>query len=86
MADLATLALTAKRLIDANGRTITVRRLSRVEEDPAKPWRGTTDVRTTPDATVSVKGVFVHPHSAIELGIRVDNPQLVSELKEIAIV
>lgn len=58
MVDFVSLALTAKRLIDANGRTITVVKSGNVVADSAKPW----EVSSTPAAaSVSGAGVFVDP-------------------------
>ena len=38
MVDFVRLANTAKRLIDENGRSITINRKSTVSSDPARPW------------------------------------------------
>lgn len=46
MVDYTKLAATAKRLIEANGRTVTLSKLNRDPADAAKPWRGPT---TPPD-------------------------------------
>ena len=47
----------AERLIEENGRTISlVRRDQANPTDPAKPWRGSTEAD---EITVVVKGVFV---------------------------
>lgn len=47
----------AERLIEANGRDLSlVRRDQGNPTDPAKPWRGSTEVDTI---TVVVKGVFI---------------------------
>lgn len=40
--DYAALAATAKRLVEANGRSVTIRKRSRTPADGSKPWRGTT--------------------------------------------
>lgn len=37
-------AITAKRLIEKNGRVLRFHRRSDVPNDPLKPWRGTTEV------------------------------------------
>ena len=58
MADFVKLAKTAKRLIEANGRQVSVLKQAAVPADPAKPWRGQ---NTAPVATVSGKAVFVSP-------------------------
>jgi hypothetical protein len=40
MVNYVRMAATAKRLIEGNGRTVTLVRLSRSPEDTDKPWRG----------------------------------------------
>lgn len=56
MVDYASFRLLAERLIEANGRELTlVRRDQGNLTDPAKPWRGSTEADTI---TVVVKGVF----------------------------
>lgn len=57
MVDFASFRLLAERLIEANGRTLSlVRRDQGNPVDPAKPWRGSTEVGTI---TFDVKGVFI---------------------------
>lgn len=69
---------TAQRLINANGRTVSVIRLSRALDDAGKPWRGTANPRTTPDATQSLKGVFVSAGSATDLGFLTEVPETIA--------
>jgi hypothetical protein len=45
-------AATAKRLIEENGRTVTLVRKTRTAEDPALPWRGPVDPGNTTVAQV----------------------------------
>jgi len=56
MVDYVSLAAVAKRLIDANGRDLTIRKKDRVPADSNKPWRagGTSDTDVGP-----LKGVLV---------------------------
>lgn len=55
--DYASFRLLAERLIEANGRDLSlVRRDQGNFTDPAKPWRGSTEADTI---TVIVKGVFI---------------------------
>ena len=56
MADFTKLAATAKRLIDANGRSITLTRQGVTEGDPTKPWR---TVSSPVAEEVTGAGVFV---------------------------
>ena len=58
MADFVKLAKTAKRLIDKNGRTVTIRYQGSTPIDANEPWRG--QAETTP-IDVTGKGVFVDP-------------------------
>ncbi len=56
MVDYLSFQLLAERLIEANGRTLSlVRRDQDNPTDPAKPWRGSTEAN---EITVVVKGVF----------------------------
>ncbi len=63
----------AGTLIGAFGRTVKVITLSEAETDSDKPWRGTANPRTTPSLSVTAKGVFVHPSSAEDFGIKVED-------------
>ncbi len=57
MVDFASFRLLAERLIEANGRELSlVRRDQGNPADPAKPWRGSTEAAKI---TVVVKGVFI---------------------------
>lgn len=56
-------AATAKRLIEANGRTVTLRKENRLPADNSKPWRGP-DTTAAPDvseggASLTVLACFV---------------------------
>lgn len=56
MADMAKMAVTAKRLIDLNGRTVTLVKHGNTPADSDKPWRG---ISSPVEATVTGKAVFV---------------------------
>lgn len=56
MVNYASLAATAQRLIEANGRDVTLVKLSEVPADAAKPWRGTTDAPTEVTAKAVMRG------------------------------
>ncbi len=45
--DYAKLALTAQRLIEGNGRSVTFIKVSETPIDPNEPWRGNTSAETT---------------------------------------
>ena len=55
MADFEALA---KKLIDANGRTVSIIQLNDTPPNPAQPWRGVADP-TSGQTAVTGKGVFV---------------------------
>lgn len=55
MVNYTSLAATAKRLIESNGRDVTLVRLSETPVIPSQPWRGT----TTASTTVTAKAVIV---------------------------
>ncbi len=57
MVDYTKLAATAKRLIEANGRTVTLYDASSTDADGAKPWSA--PVPSSPDDTDSVIACFV---------------------------
>lgn len=57
MADYAKLAATAQRLINKNGRDMTLTLRDRTAADPAKPWEGPASPGT--DTSVTVKGVHL---------------------------
>ncbi len=63
----------AGTLISDFGRDLTVIELSEVEDDSNEPWRGTANPRATPKLSVSAKGVFVHPSSAEDFGLKVED-------------
>lgn len=55
MVDYASLAATAERLIDENGRDVTLVKRSETPADVSKPWRGT----LADDTTLVVKAAIV---------------------------
>lgn len=59
----AKIVLLAKRLIDANGRDISLHKLSATAADPLKPWRGP-GVQTQTD-TINAKAVFAIGNTSI---------------------
>lgn len=52
--DYAALAAKAKALVEANGRSVTLRKRSRTPADGAKPWRGTSTQTDTSVVTAVV--------------------------------
>ena len=52
MVDFVRLAATAQRLIEANGRLVTLYKQDRTPTNPAQPWRGSGSTPTPPDGAV----------------------------------
>ena len=66
MPNYVKLAATAKRLIEAAGRTCTLRKSNLAVVDPGKPWRAPASPPTAPDggAVITVKVAFVPPEGS----------------------
>lgn len=78
MADFAKLRKTAERLIEKNGRTVTLTRNGSTPTDAVKEWRG----QSTPVVeTVAGIGVFV----SSEMGKRVDNIADVKRIRQVCL-
>lgn len=65
MVDYVKLAATAERLITKNGRLIEFVRSVGSPIDPAKPWKGSTDI----EEVVSLSAVFVTPNQVRIFGL-----------------
>lgn len=65
MVDYTRLAATAKRLVEANGRQVTLVKRDSGEGVSGKPWRGP---GALPDDTQTPKAVFVGPGAALGTG------------------
>lgn len=75
----------AQTLVAAKGRTVTFVKLDRTQDDPAKPWRGTSDPRTTPAATADVPAVIVPPRGVTFLGLSQTSTELLKRAEQIII-
>lgn len=75
----------ALRLISENGREVTLVKLGQAASDPAKPWRGNPDARTTPEAEAIAPGVFV-PASGSGLGFFSEDQELIKRSEQILLV
>lgn len=85
MVDFVKVAATAKRLVEANGRSVTLYKDSRTPADSAKPWRGPDDSSTEESDTVIA--AFVPPRGTFLSGFFRDNDSnLVRDLNQIALV
>lgn len=79
------LAATAKALVDANGRDVTVIRFDQTPQDTNKPWNGPADPDATPDATATVKGCFVSTDERVLGGLTVDE-DLLKRTSEVCLI
>lgn len=76
----------AQELVAEFGKAVTLRRLDVTPPDPDMPWRGPTDPRATPAATLDVDAVFVEPSSLQTLGVNVTLLDWVKRAQQVAIV
>lgn len=84
--DYAALAVTARELVEANGRQVTLRRLENAPSNALKPWRGATDPTSPADASATPYGVAVSPSSAQSLGMSTTDNDLVKKAEQIFII
>lgn len=83
MADFVKLAMTATRLIAANGRDVTFIKLDATPTNPAQPWRGNADPRVGPAGSITVRAVNVSDGG---LGMRADDNELLKRSEKQFIV
>lgn len=86
MVDYVALAATAQRLIQENGRSISLISFNATAADANKPWRGATDPRVSPSASLTLYGCFVEPSSAIRLGMSTETSDLLKRSTQIVMV
>lgn len=84
--DYAALAVTARGLVEANGRQVTLRKLNTTPADSNKPWRGAADPTAAPAAQATPYGVAVPPSSAVALGMSTKDSDLVKRAEQIFII
>lgn len=84
--DYAEIAADALELVTEAGRSVTLVELNNTPADAQKPWRGATDPRLVPTATLAVPAVFVEPSSAQWLGLHLEISDFVKKSSQIAIV
>lgn len=85
MVDYTRLAATAKRLVEKNGRTLSLYKRSRTASAPLQPWRGTVE-QDPAGAGISVIGVVV-PAAGSGFGrARTVDGTLAESFDEVAIV
>ena len=79
MADFVRMAAVAQRLIQANGRTVTIIRHGKNPQDTDQPWRGSSEY---PVATVTGIAAFV---AASDLGYKVRDAENVKRADKVAL-
>jgi len=84
--DYNAIAATALRLVQNAGRQVTFLRFNQTPDSISKPWGANTDLRSNPDASVSLWAVSVHPTDINVLGIRIRDDDLLKHVREILIV
>lgn len=68
------------------GRLITLVQLDSSSAVPAQPWKGNTDVRATPVASIQLYGVFVEPESLERLGKQRQSNDFVKSAEQVIII
>jgi len=84
--DYVAIAKVAETLIAGSGRTVTILKFNESEQDPAKPWKGSSNPRLLPDFEVTTIATFVNPSSAVNLGIATESSELVKNSEKIMLV
>lgn len=81
--DFVKLAATVNRLINKNGRTVGIQKLSAAAADADKPWKG--PGTPTVETQVDCKGVFV-PASGTDLGKELVSEELLARVDQVVLV
>jgi hypothetical protein len=76
----------ALKLTAKYGRAMTLVQLDASPANPAQPWKGNTDVRGEPLASLTVNGVFVEPESLERLGKQRQSNDFVKSAEQTVIV
>jgi hypothetical protein len=76
----------ALKLTAKYGRSLTLVQLDATPSNVAQPWKGNTDVRGEPIATLTVNGVFVEPESLERLGKQRQSNDFVKSAEQTVIV
>lgn len=80
------IAAKAAELVTRFGKAVTLRRLNTTAPDSDAPWRGATDPRAVPAATLVVDAVFVEPSSLRTLGLNAEVVDWVPRCSKVAII
>lgn len=86
--DYVKTSLTARKLVEKFGkkRIVQILKFSEDEQDPSKPWKGSSNPRLVPDFDVTTEAVFISPSSAVRLGILTIDDDLVKNSEKIMII
>lgn len=84
MADFVKAAALALKLIEKNGRSVSIQRLDGTAADPNKPWKGTGT--PTVAQSVTTPAVFLPHASTVDLGILGVDEELLKRIEQVAIV
>ena len=86
MVEYADFISTAQELITEFGRSITLVQFDGIPATPAQPWKGATDPRAAPTASLILDAVFVEPASAVKLGLAAESSDLIKRSEQILMV
>jgi len=78
----ASAAALALRLIERNGRQITIKKVAGVASNPSKPWEGS----TAPDVTLGAPMAAFIPYKGFEFGTDVYTDELITAVDEVCMV
>lgn len=85
MVNQVKLAATAKRLIEENGRSVTLYKLNQTPSDVAKPWRGNVAPRAAVVDSATVIGLFLDPVSFSKWGFLKEDDDLLARFEQLVI-
>lgn len=83
--DYVTLATTARRLVNANGKPAVFNQFEATPSNASRPWRGNDTPRNPPSGVVNGDAVSVPPSSATQLGIATEDDDFVKRADAILI-
>jgi hypothetical protein len=84
--DYTPISNTALSLINKFGRSITLVDFNSSTNDQTKPWRGSSETRSSPDRVIELDAVFVEPSQASRLGLSTNVDDLLKRSIQIAMV
>lgn len=81
--DWSTMVATVRRLLDRNGRSVSIQQLGAIAADSTRPWRGA--ATPTVAVTRTLKACFV-PATADEFGRSIANDDMLASVQQIALM